>query len=109
PNGMQKISVVNMCGDTAQLECATGVEDLCDCTTPIPQGGGAHGGISRSAIRIEMAMIGGNIATMWECKGKIFLVGFPKTLAEIGDVTGGPPYTIRASWTETGKIELRKV
>ena len=97
PAGMQKIDVVNMCGDSTQLECEKGSEASCDCS--------GHGDINGSAVRITVMLAGGETKVMRETRAKILLTNFPAA----SEAAGGPAYTIRASWTNTGKVELRKV
>ena len=97
PAGMQKIDVVNMCGDGTQPACDRGNEVACGC--------GGHGDINSSAIRITVTLAGGETAVIRPCRAKILLTDFPPA----GEATGGPAYTIRVSWTETGKVELKKV
>jgi hypothetical protein len=97
PAGMQKIDVVNMCGDSTQPACDRGNEASCDCS--------GHGGISSSAIRITVTLAGGETTVIRQCRAKILLTAFPAT----SDAAGGPAYTIRVSWTGSGQVELKKV
>jgi len=96
PGGMQKIDIVNMCGDSTQPACGRGNEASCDCS--------GHGGISSSAIRITVTLAGGETAVMRESRAKILLTDFPAA----SEAAGGAAYTIRVSWTGS-KVELRKV
>jgi len=97
PAGMQKIDVINMCGDGTQPACDMGNEASCNCS--------GHGGISSSAIRIAVTLAGGETKIIRETRAKILLADFPTA----SEAAGGQAYTIRVSWKDTGKVELRKV
>jgi len=109
PAGMPSsyITIVNLCNDGTNLECPdpyTGDQLQCDCETPEGAGGGGnHGGIKFSAIKLRVGLLGGETEILRESKAKLSLACFPP--AEYA--AGGPPFTFRASWVEDGdKIVL---
>ena len=89
PMGMQSLEVVNLCGD--------GTVEATDCI--------GHGGINSSALKMTVSLLGGNAEIIRESRAKLFLTNFP----EASIAQGAGPFKIRVAWSDSGKVELRRV
>ncbi len=98
PSGMTAIEVKHVCC-TDPPDCTTkqAVASEDDCS-------GLGGEVEFSLIAMTVNLVGGSTEIRRNSKAKLVLTDF-----SAGELAGGPAYSVRVSWTDTGKIELRRV
>lgn len=92
PTGMTDLSVIHKCKEGSQ--------------GTIAQCGSDYDDVNFSAISMEIQLVGGASTAIRETKAKIF-----ETLENFltAEESAGSAYTVKVSWKDSEKVELRRV